>query len=217
MNDKKTAELITLWLDGAPLSEEEVSILKEVHANTPDLLIDPKEYNQIRDGIKSVFTDSDIPNPELFQSSLLSRLTKESEKPEHDQILEQLESIKSAASSAPPTLEEKPVEENKVVNYPWPLIMASMAACFVFGFLADQILTPKAVNTAIPLAEVAHPSELSPVVFTSDHKVSANFETNKSSNIIVIEGLDAIPDDLDLFKLSQKNKPSKTEKSIGDF
>lgn len=213
MNDKSIEELIIRWMDGETISPEEEARLKEVYASTPDKIIPPKEYAPIKESLKSALSsDKDIPNAESFQSSLLERIEKEGGreiiKPSASVEADKITPISKAQEEKSESANVEPSNVEPISKYPtyqkkrhnWFLTVAGMAACFLIGLLIN-LNTNKNQSQIAGGDQVISQDHLQPVFYSPNDNITADYPRGGDTNIIIINGLDDIPDDVDLFSL----------------
>lgn len=191
-------------MDGEEMNEQEINHLKKVHAEEPEMILNPEEFSQIRNDLREALpSDKDIPNPDLFNTALLNRIEREDE---DAQKIISLEERIIRYESAPPT-------EKQIIKYPWGVIAAGMAACLVFGFMLSNPFGANKQRTLMANSANGIPTSVNvtPVVYSAHQNVTADFIDEGQTNVIIIEGLEAIPDDLDLFSLASQRTPIKVK------
>lgn len=205
MSDNTTEELIIRWMDGEQMTEDQINTLKKIHADEPEMILNPTEFSEIRTGLRESFpSDQDLPNGDLFTTSLLSRLEYEQE---HASQLDNLEGKILNLEDE----KSKIIAKDKAEKFTWKHLVGAMAACFLFGLLLNATFfgnkgSDEPVIAATPtFTEV----DLSPVVYSARQDLSADYHSDGQTNVIVVEGLTAIPDEIDLFGLAKVNTPIK--------
>lgn len=188
-------------MDGERLADEELNSLKKMHAEDPDRLINPEELARIQSGLKATYvTGKDIPNASKFQTSLFEKLKQE-------QVVEPM------TTHQPDNVSSFPAQQAKSKN--WLLTGAAMAACFLLGLLVNLAFLNKNNSNSSDFVNVTdQPAHLQPVVYSAYENLSADYLSADDTNVIIIEGLDAIPDDIDLFALAESRKPIKVYPQI---
>ena len=196
MNDNIPEELIVRWMDNDQLTSDEVTTLKQLHQNSPDLFIPREEFDEMQNALKSAYpSHNDLPASGIFQSSLMKMI-------EHDR-LHQVETQR---------LHKKIQEAPAGKKHSWVPVVIGMAACFLFGLLLNFAVLNKSNQTQF-IAN-ATTSSLSPVVYSAYEDLSANVVGDENTSVIVINGLEALPYDLDLFSLSAEPKPVKVYPNV---
>ena len=189
-------------MDGEDITPEEEARLKEVYTNDPDKIIPPKDYSAIKKELKSAYPDNfDIPNVDEFQSSLLDRIESEGgrkvikpvvETPlSEDQSDEARKEIDNVATF-PMDISPRKRKSN------WFVTATAMAACFLIGLLINLNFLTKS-NSNNPVAKDIDQQYLQPVFYSTNDDITAGYLSKSETNVIVIKGLEAIPDDVDLF------------------
>gem|GEM_PF-3710258 len=202
-------------MDGEQVSPDEEAKLKEVYAADPDKIIPPKEYSPIRKSLKSTYhSDKDIPNSENFQNSLLEKIESEGGrkiiKATQEEVEEKVSSIEEAREEVyPETKKVEHISTYRKRKSNWFLTAAGMAACFLIGLLIN-LKTNKAEPQNI-VNDTPHVEDHQPVFYSPSDAITADYLSNGETNVIIIQGLDAIPDDIDLFSLVEEvqRKPIK--------
>ncbi len=202
MKDKHTEALIVRWMDGDTMTEEEINQLKDIHAEEPDLILNPKEFAEIRAELRNEFpANQDVPSPELFASSLANRIKREELQEAELSILQEK------------VLESEDINHRseKIIQFPWMKIIAGMAACFLLGLLLSNVFNKKSSSAMADNGVQYNSENYYPVVYSADPSLSAGFLNDSVRNVIVIDGLEAIPDNIDLFNLANVNTPIKVK------
>jgi len=201
-------------MDGNSLTAEEQSSLDRIKKEDPEMMLNPEEFSVIQGQLKEVYSEErDIPNADLFMASLTNRMDREEEQ------IKEIESLQEKVVSLSQVKEEAEKEEPAPITdfrkLSWLQIGSSMAACLVVGLLIGKALLGSPSNQQIVEVPVISPTmQLTPVVYTTDQNLKANFHEQAQSNVIVIEGLEAIPDDFDLFSLAKEQTPIKVQPNI---
>ncbi len=199
MNDKSPEELIVRWMDGETLPPDELTTLKELHATDPSLVIDPREYVDVQQNLNEAYaTAPPLPDPDLFQSTLMSRIGRE------------VEAAQEAAQEAAAVVEEEQKEEQKakvVHRFAWIQTAAAMAACFLLGIIISRTLfkpsrTSEVMASYNDQATQYAQTQLQPVVHSAHDHVTAEFLSDEELSVIIVQGLEDIPDNMDLFALT---------------
>lgn len=187
-------------MDGDNMTEEEINQLKDIHAEEPDLILNPKEFAEIRTELRNEFPpNQDVPSPDLFSSSLTNRIQREEQQEAELSILQEKVSQSESISH----------RSEKIVQFPWMKMAVGMAACFLFGLLLSNLFNKKSDPAMTGNGEQYNTENYYPVVYSADPSLSAGFLDDGIRNVIVIEGLEAIPDDIDLFSLASAKTPIK--------
>ncbi len=176
MNDNK--ELIVRWQDGELLTEAEIQHLEQTLGEELHQLPTPENLSSLQSQLREAYpADADIPNADLFQRSLMEQLAPREVTPPSNVI---------PISSSP--------------KYFWWAIGSSMAACFMLGIILTNLMTPRATT---PVAQAPAYPVYQPVIYSANKNLSADYQPASQQHIIVVEGLEAIPDEVDLFKLAE--------------
>ena len=197
MNDKSPEELMVRWMDGEKLNPEELDVLKKMHAEDPSWAIDPKEFAPVAEALHTRYSsDLEVPQGKLFQDTLMKRVAQERE---HEQEIARLQEKVTA------------FPQRSAASFNWAKVAVGMAACFLFGILVNTSFFKRPQPTQSLSHVYPAPSQLQPVVYSVHDNLSADFLSVDEQNVIVIEGLDAIPDNIDLFALSYPAPPSRRQ------
>jgi len=204
MSVSTTEELIIRWMDGENMTEEDINRLKKINAEEPEMILNPKEFSEIRHDLRITHpVGVDVPNADLFQSSFNSRLEKEIA---HTNEIEKLENkiVDFPTDSASHS-------QSAGNSFPWLKAAMGMAACLLFGLLLGKGFSNNKSSSGNTLAaNSSYPeNSLNPVLYSADQNLTADYVVEGQNNVIVIEGLTALPDDLDLFNLAYKPPPLK--------
>lgn len=189
-------------MDGEEMNEEEINVLKKIHTDDPEMILNPKEFALVRDDLREALpSGQDIPHGDFFSSTLLNRIEREAS--DEDKIISLEEKVIA--------YENAPKAEANVIPFSWGKMAAAMAACLVVGFLLSKVFQrPQSADMIVstdPAAGTATENAYTPVVYSAYQNVSADYIQEGRTNVIVIEGLEALPDDIDLFDLAQKSRP----------
>ena len=202
MKDNSNQQLIVRWMDGEEMTTEELEVLDELDKTAPEDILDPTEFSLIRKQLKETFAvESEIPNGDLFSTLLEKRILREDEERKKSDLLE-----KKIVNLS----EEKENISKELGKFPWLPFVMSTAACLTFGLLLGKSFLG---STTYKQNVVGNQKRvpLMPVVYPVDESLSIDYVKEKQCNVIVIEGLEAIPDDFDLFKFSNKIKAIKVQ------
>ena len=216
MKNKTTEELIVQWMDGDSLSAEEQTALDRIKKEDPEMMLNPEEFSVIQGQLKEVFSqEQDIPHADLFMNSFQNRIERENYQQKEVESLQEkvisLTQLKEAEVEDP-----KPsLPETDFRKFSWLQIGSAMAACIMVGlFLGNALIGSKKGPEIVEVPVITPTMQLTPVVYTADQSLSADFRKQEQSNVIVIEGLEAIPDDFDLFSLAKEKSPIKVKPTI---
>lgn len=172
---------LTLWMDGL-LEGEELQQMEAWAQQHPELLAEREAIQSMCQDIKSTVPNSvEPPYPDFFNQRIMNAIKEETPAPTHA------------------------VEKNSNGFWKWlaaPLAAGAMALCF---YLGTQASTPE-VSTANHTATLA-----APTVYTPDNGVQANIfvDDTQAATVIVIEGLQDIPDDLGMAGSPRIDDPNK--------
>lgn len=160
---------LTLWMDGE-LEGDELQHVEAWAQQHPEILAERDAILAMNASIKQHVPDSiEPPYPEFFNQHILRHIDDEVVVP--------------AAVAAP----------RKSSFWQWlamPIAAGAMAVCFYLGTQVSE--TPANQGLTIP------PMASIPTVYTPDGDVSADMFKSNDATVIVLEGLEDIPDDLDM-------------------
>jgi len=179
-------------MDGESLAPHEHDTLKQIHAEDSHKLINPQELKRIKSALRTTYSSEiPLPNADQFQKTLMQKIAQE--QPE-----------KEIPKEAPSNVETFPAQKAKRQN--WLVNGAAMAACFLLGLLVNLAFLNKNSKSTNAVVQVAgHTDKLQPVMYTAYENLSAGYLSDDETNVIIVEGLDAIPDDIDLFALADSH------------
>lgn len=171
MKTEPDETMLTLWMDGE-LEGEELRQMEAWAADHPELLAERDAIRAMNAQISANVPSSiEPPYPDFFNQRILRAIEDEQATRE----------VSTQATAAP-----------KRGFWQWlaaPLAVGAMALCFYLGTQVNQP-SPSAPTVAVT----------SPSVYTPDGEVRANIFDSDDANatVIVLEGLEAIPDNLDM-------------------
>ena len=168
---------LTLWMDGQ-LTGTELESMEAWAQQHPELLAERDAIQAMTQSIQDTLPSSqEPPYPDFFNQQIMKSIQEET----------------SAATKASVSSPEKSGS-----IWRWlaaPLMAGSMAICFYLGtqFTGSPTTSPSTDTVAS-----------TPTVYTPDNGVQADtfVASNQQATVIVIEGLEDIPDDLDLKLMS---------------
>ena len=176
MNENRKEELLTRWMDGV-LSEAEQSEWEPYLAKHPGLEAERETFQALRAEVRAAVPASvDPPYPDFFNTHL-ERLIRES---------------RSALG-----------EEAKPAPGVWQLLSwwlaPAAAAALVLAFLLGMRLGGPQDVGVVAAAGVSVPAVYSPITSVQAEAVT---DETIGGTVIVLRGLDAIPNSVDLFQAS---------------
>jgi len=183
MNQNRKEELLTRWMDGVLTDAEQVELAPYLAAH-PELEAEREGIQRMRGEIRRVIPASeDPPYPDFFNAHL-ERLISED---------------RGAV-----------VEEPRPANGLWRMLSLwlapAAAAAVVLAFLAGMQLGHARDGGGPAVADAMAPAVYSPIATV---QAAALQDESFGGTVIVLEGLDAIPNSVDLFQTAEQSAASE--------
>lgn len=171
MKQERKEELMVRWMDGE-LAPGEMEELQPYLEGEPELRKMQRGHDLVRSELLSAFQGKDVPYGDFFQAKL------------ERAIVAQAISEERAAA-------KKKTSWRDALR--WSLAPVTVGAV-ALAFLAGTKVTNKPAGSPSAIATV------NSVVYTPEGGVSANYfrERNSGTSVILLEGLQPLPDDYDL-------------------
>lgn len=188
MKTKPDDITLTRWMDGE-LEGEELCQMESWAREHPELLAERDAVQALSADLREhVASSEEPPYPEFFNQKILRAIEEEQ------------------AVSSPTTVEATAEEKGMRGFWQWltapvaiPMAMAAMALCF---YLGTQMGSEPKFITDSTVAAVKEAT-----VYTPDGEVSANIYNSDKATVIVLEGLEDMPDDLEMAGSPSTNRP----------
>ena len=182
MNKAPDETTLTLWMDGL-LDGEELQNMEVWAQAHPELLAERDAIRTMSQSLQTSIPSSiEPPYPDFFNQRILNAVTEDG--------------ANQVTTSA----------QSKGGLWRWltiPVAAGAMALCFYLGTQNSALKT----NTTQYTTTI-----IKPTVYTPDSGVEAEIFINAEQNatVIVIEGLQDIPDDLEIAGIPSKDDPNNT-------
>lgn len=190
MNEAPDEALLTLWMDGE-LDGDELARVEAWARDHPELLAERDAVLAMRGHIRENIPASvEPPYPDFFNQRIMHRIDDELARASADRHSGENGNIWQLFSGK---------------LYRWlafPAATAVMVLCFYLGTLTkDGSGQPAAQTIALTAA---------PTIYTPDGDVRAAMFSSEEAGatVIVLEGLEDIPDDLEMLSKAQHSRPS---------
>lgn len=175
---------LTLWMDGE-LQGEELQQMEQWAADHPELLAERDAVRQLNADIRSnVPAEVEPPYPDFFNSRIMRAIEED------------------AIASTPAEAAATPAKQSSFLRWLGiPAAAAAMLLCFYVGTRVGSPIESQGGQLANNSANV----------YTPDGNVHADIFTSEdaSATVIVLEGLNDIPDDLDIAAYIDLDKKDK--------
>ena len=175
MNQERKEQLITLFVDGR-LSDDEKAEWEKAVAEDPSLREQAEAASEIANLMRSEIPASqEPPYPEFFNSQVLKRIRDEAADP-----------------SAPEADAPSPFSLDGVLSWIRSPLTLAAAAVIVLSFVVKNLLAPP--GTVISDRTIVQ------AVYAPDAgvEVSTTFDEGASACVILLDGLAAIPEDVEV-------------------
>jgi hypothetical protein len=191
MNKQPDETTLTLWIDGE-LEGEELSRVEAWAQDHPELLAERDAIRAMNSDIRDTVPASvDPPYADFFNQRILRHI-------EDEQL------TRTPADS----------KENKRSIWQWfaaPAAAAAMVLCFYMGTRVSDPGTARSLSITTATSV--------PTVYTPDGDVSADMfrENDNGATVIVLTGLEDIPDDMEMVGEPERDDPNRVMVSTGVF
>lgn len=184
MNTNPDDEKLALWLDDE-LRGEEHSAMEAWAAGLPEQLAAREEVRKWKRMIAATLPASEeVPHAEFFNARIAREIRE--------------------------TVQERPSSTRN--GFSWRSLLMPLAACagMVLAFLAGA-RTQQAEVPDINVAGAPKAIPVEPILYTPDSAVEAKWFNGAQASVIVLKGVDAIPDTMDFSKTAASEQESESD------